>query len=75
MNQTQKSHSMSTTQHSANPFLSLKEVASYLKCSVKTVRRLIDDRKLVAGRLRPRGRLFVMDGNLKRFINQLPEEH
>lgn len=54
-----------------SPLLRLKEAASLLNCSVKTVRRLIDSCQIVAHR---RGRSLVIKTEvLKRFINDLSE--
>jgi len=50
-------------------FLLLPEVAQVLRCSVKTVRRLIQDGKLRAGK--NRGRVVVLKSALQGYVRKI----
>ena len=50
-------------------FLLLPEIAHVLRCSVKTVRRLIQDGKLKSGK--NRGRVVVLKSALLVYINKI----
>ena len=50
-------------------FLVLPEVAHALRCSVKTVRRLIQDGKLQAAKIR--GRVVVLKSALLAYVNAI----
>lgn len=52
------------------PFLSLKEAATCIARSVKTVRRLIDEGQISAHRLR--SRWVIKPENLETFVQSLP---
>lgn len=50
-------------------FLLLPEIANVLRCSVKTVRRLIQDGKLRSGK--NRGRIVVLKSALHAYVNNI----
>lgn len=50
-------------------FLLLPEVAHALRCSVKTVRRLIQDGRLKSGKIR--GRVVVLKSALHAYFNAI----
>lgn len=50
-------------------FLLLPEVAAVLRCSVATVRRLIQEGKIPCGKIR--GRIVVLKSRLSAYINNV----
>lgn len=57
---------MSTTPAPRSALLLLTEAAAQLRCSVKTVRRLISDGKLRS--VKPRGQILIQESDLRALI-------
>ena len=61
---------MSTlTLPNGDEFLLLSEVAAALRCSVKTVRRLISDGKIIACKVR--GRVMVLKSEFRTYLEKI----